>query len=87
VSGEGSSAVTFPLGLLVFFSAVGTMYPAIAAARRMTKATMQHLGLPEKPILTVKAMQSPEDFDLWLLKTREYHRVKDAERSSYRKES
>jgi hypothetical protein len=69
--------ITFPLCLVVVISSIGTMCPAIPAARRQVKATMEHLGLPEKPAVTVQALQSPERFDIWLLETREYHDLMD----------
>ena len=66
---------TFPLGLMVLVLSVSVMVPAVSAARRQVKATMQHLGLPEKPGVTVQALQSPAAFDQWLLETREYHHL------------
>lgn len=44
------NTVTFPLGLMVLVLSVSVMVPAVSAARRQVKATMQHLGLPEKPV-------------------------------------
>lgn len=69
------NTVTFPLGLMVLVLSVSVMVPAVSAARRQVKATMQHLGLPEKPGVTVQALQSPAAFDQWLLETREYHHL------------
>lgn len=63
------------LALLILVPCAFVMVPAVSAARRQVKATMQHLGLPEKPGVTIQALQSPEDFDIWLLKTREYHHL------------
>lgn len=69
------NTLNISLALLILVPCVLVMIPAVSAARRQVNATMQHLGLPAKPAVTMKALQSPEDFDIWLLETREYHHL------------
>lgn len=70
-----AAVVTVPLVLAVLITSGSLMCSALPVIKRHMKATMQHLRLPEKPAITAKALQSPEDFDIWLLKTREYHHL------------
>lgn len=75
---SGATAeVTVPLVLAVLVTSGSLMCSALPVIKRHMKATMQHLGLPEKPAITAQALRSPEDFDLWLLETREYHYLMD----------
>jgi hypothetical protein len=67
---------SFPLITVVLVAGVSVMCSAIPVASRQVRAAMHYLDLPEKPAITNKAMQSPAYFDVWLLKTREYHRLR-----------
>lgn len=66
------AAVTVPLVIMVLISSVSIMLSAMQPTKGYVTATMQYLGLPEKPGITAQALQSPADFDLWLLETRGY---------------
>ncbi|WP_104175741.1 hypothetical protein [Arthrobacter sp. Y81] len=75
---SGAAAeVTVPLVLAVLITSGALMCSALPVIKRHMKATMQHLGLPEKPAITAQALQSPEDFDIWLLETRQYHNLEE----------
>lgn len=67
--------VTVPMTLVLIVVSMSLIFSAVPVTKRHMKATMEHLGLPEKPEITVKAMQSPANFDIWLLETREYHHL------------
>jgi hypothetical protein len=71
----GVSGCAVVIFLMLIVLCLFVMVPAVSAANRQVKATMQHLGLPEKPGVTVQALQSPAHFDIWLLETREYHNL------------
>lgn len=71
------ATVIFPLAVVVPILSAALILSAIPPTKKYMKATMHYLGLPEKPAITVRAMQSPADFDIWLLKTRKHHSPMD----------
>ncbi|MDT0196589.1 hypothetical protein Q9R30_14595 [Arthrobacter sp. AB6] len=74
------ASVAFPLVLVVVILSSSLIFSAIPVTKRHMKATTDHLGLPEKPEITLKAMQSPANFDMWLLETREHHHLMNDEK-------
>lgn len=74
------ASVAFPLVLVLIILSSSLIFSAIPVTKRHMKATMEHLGLPEKPAISNRAMQSPANFDMWLLETREYHHLVNDEK-------
>lgn len=72
--------VTVPMTLVLTVVSGSLIFSAVPVTKRHMKATTEHLGLPEKPEITNKAMQSPANFDMWLLETREYHQLMNDEK-------
>lgn len=75
-----SGIVTVPMTLVVAVVSMSLVFSAVPVTKRHMKATTDHLGLPAKPEITLKAMQSPANFDIWLLETREYHHIMNNEK-------
>ena len=68
------NSVAYAVMLIGAIISLGLMTFGSTRMYRLTREAMSFQGLPKRPGITKHALHSPVEFDMWLIKTRAYHR-------------